>query len=132
MKGFAQMESIYDLYDEIRIAFPQSFEDVDRRHIEEWGSLSAEYTYSWFKSLADACNADMNGRMPSERYSKVVTFMAKALLAASPEVHKCIDVSFVENLFWQVAPSKAESFWNELPESLKDLYVSFHRRTPLQ
>jgi len=130
--GFAHMESIYDLYDELRIAFPESFEDVDRRHIEEWGSLSAEYTYSWFKNLADALNADMNRRAQGERYSKVVAFMATAYLRASPEVRECIDVSFVENLFWQVSSSKAESYWNELPTSLKDLYVSFHRCTPLQ
>lgn len=126
------MESVYDLYDEIRIAFPGSFEDVDQRHIKQWGSLSADYTYSWFESLADTLNADMNQRLSSERYSKIVSFMAAALQSASPEVYRCIDVSFVENLFWQVSPSKAESYWDELPAPLRELYVAFHKRTPLQ
>jgi hypothetical protein len=125
------MESVYDLYDEIRIAFPDSFEDVDQRHIKQWGSLSADYTYSWFESLANALNHDMSRKVQSERYSKVVSFMATALQNASKEVYDCIDVSFVENLFWQVPALKAESYWNELPEKLKELYIAFHRRTPL-
>lgn len=126
------MESLYDLYDEIRIAFPDSFEDVDRRHVEQWGSLSADSTYVWFESLANSLNADMNQGLRSERFSQVASFMASAWGRASPEIHDCIDVAFVENLFWQVVPSKAERCWAELPTSLKELYIAFHGRTPLR
>lgn len=125
------MESVFDLYDEIRTTMPDSFADVDRNHIKQWGSLSSDYTYSWFESLANAMNDDMRQKVRSDRYSRVVSFMENALKTATPEVYNCVDVSFVENLFWQVPPAKAEGYWAELPVPLQALYIAFHGRSPL-
>jgi hypothetical protein len=53
-------------------------------------------------------------------------------LNSSEEVFKCLDVAFVENLFWQVPASKATPYWEQLPARFKALYQGFHHRTPVQ
>jgi hypothetical protein len=54
-----------------------------------------------------------------------------SLKDCSAEVRNCIDVSFVENLFWQVPANRAEGYWQQLPGPLKQLYLQFHRRAPI-
>lgn len=44
---------------------------------------------------------------------------------------KYLDVSFVENLFWQVPPAKAAAYWKKLPLQLQALYVDFHSKPPI-
>jgi hypothetical protein len=124
------MDTVLDLYDALRSAMPGAFDDADRLHMQNLGSLSPEYTYSWFESLAAALNQGMARQDRMDRYSGVVAFMAGALKTASAEVRNCIDVAFVENLFWQVPAAKASGYWAQLPQPLRELYLAFHGRAP--
>lgn len=119
------------LYLEVRQRFTAITEKADRRHIEYWDELDHEDPYSWFQSLANALNDEMSRGVEYELHQELFNFISAALAGAADDAYRCIDVSFVENLFWQVPSRKSEPYWLKLPERLKALYLEFHRRTPL-
>jgi len=63
-------------------------------------------------------------------HEDLFTFITEPLGSSRQEVLACIDVAFVENLFWCVPEDKAPPYWLRLPSILKDLYVAFHNRSP--
>ena len=125
------MESLEELQQEIRSQFPDLSAKADREYKRYWGSSLDDDAYSWLQSLANALNAEMLRPLPYESHAAVFAYLANALSGCSATVQKGIDVSFTENLFWQVPPAKAEPYWQELPPALKELYVGFHHRTPI-
>ncbi|SDS16286.1 DUF7674 family protein [Pseudomonas oryzae] len=125
------MEAILDLYIAVRSNFPEITAKADREHVRLWGELDAEFACSWFTSLANALNAEMCKGTNPERHAKLFAFISSSLENGSNEIHSCIDVSFTENLFWQVPAEKAAPYWQVLPEPLKDFYIGFHHRVPL-
>lgn len=125
------MKTVLDLYNAARDLFPEITEIADRIHEKTWGEPSPEFSYSWFESLANALNNDMNKGVSAGQHMKLFSFFSQALHDCSPEIKNCIDVAFVENLFWQVPGNKAAPYWENLPVSLKELYIGFHSRAPL-
>jgi hypothetical protein len=125
------MEAVLDLYNSVRSNFPDITAKADREHIRYWGELDPEFAYSWFQSLANALNAEMCKGTDHENHSRLFTFISNSLENCTKEIYTCIDVSFTENLFWQVPGEKAALYWHALPEPLKELYLGFHRREPL-
>lgn len=124
------MKTIAELYTAVRYRFPEVIAKTDREHARLWGEVSPDFAYSWFGSLANVLNAEMNKGAGYSAHSSLFTFMADCLRDCSQEVHNCIDVSLVENLFWQVPSNKAAPYWTQMPEPLKDLYLGFHRSAP--
>lgn len=124
------MKTIAELYTAVRHCFPEVIAKTDREHARLWGEVSPDFAYSWFGSLANVLNAEMNEGAGYSAHSSLFTFMADCLRDCSQEVHNCIDVSFVENLFWQVPSNKAAPYWTQMPEPLKNLYLGFHRSAP--
>ncbi|MBV2132872.1 hypothetical protein KRX52_08675 [Pseudomonas sp. MAP12] len=125
------MKTVLDLYNATRDRFPEITEIADRIHAKTWGEPSPEFSYSWFESLANALNNDMNKCVSADHHIELLLFLSQALHGCSTEIKNCIDVAFVENLFWQVPGSKAATYWENLPASLKELYIGFHKRAPL-
>jgi len=125
------MKTVLDLYVATRERFPELAARADQLHVRRWDELAAESTHVWFESLADTINADMRTDVPFQEHEALFSYLADAFESGSKEVKSCIDVSFTENLFWNVAPDKAERYWLLLPQRLKDLYVAFHQRAPL-
>jgi hypothetical protein len=125
------METVVDLYNVPRNRFPEITEAADRIHKGTFGEPSPEFSYSWFENLANALNKDMNKGVSPSKHMKLFSFMNQALFTCGPEIKNCIDVAFVENLFWQVPSEKAEQYWAKLPPALKELYIGFHGRAPL-
>ncbi|MEA3299185.1 MAG: hypothetical protein U9R22_03100 [Pseudomonadota bacterium] len=125
------MDAISDLYRVVRERYPEITVAADRVHGRTWGEPAPEFAYSWFESLANALNGEMNKGVDPGKYLKLFSFFSHALQGCSPEVKECIDVSFVENLFWRVPGDKAEPYWARLPASLKALYTGFHGRAPV-
>lgn len=119
------------LYSEIRQRFPAITEKADRRYLKDWNEFDHDDPYSWFQSLANALNAEMSRDIDYQIHRDLFEFIAVALGDATEEAYRCIDVSFVENLFWQVPARKSEPYWRKLPEPLRLLYLEFHRRSPL-
>lgn len=125
-----EVKTIAELYAAARHRFPDITIKTDRAHARLWGDVSPDFAYSWFGSLANVLNTEMNQGVDYSAHSSLFTFMAGCLRDCTPEAHNCIDVSFVENLFWQVPSNKAAPYWTQMPEPLKDLYLGFHRSAP--
>jgi hypothetical protein len=122
--------SVLDLYEEFRVTFPDITVKADSIHIKQWGDIDPDFAYSWFESLANAINGEMRKSVNVQKYSVVFEFFRKKYLFEGGDVKNCIDVSFIENLFWQVNPESSKSYWEALPEVLKGLYIGFHSRVP--
>ena len=119
------------MYNDFRKRFPEETAKSDVEHIRYWGEIDPEYAYSWFESLAKAMNQDMENSIPSTEYKEILEFLRKRFVSGDEEEKKCLDVSFVENLFWRVSVGNAKPYWNSLPEIFKKLYKDFHRREPI-
>ena len=124
------MQTVKDLYQTVRLTFPDISQRADELHVNQWGTLDVDLSYSWFESLANALNQEMSKERPYENHKALFDFMDQALSNASVEIYQCIDVAFVENLFWQVPSKKCASYWNSIPQALRRLYIDFHHREP--
>lgn len=81
--------------------------------------------------MANAINNEMNKGTSPKKYLNLFELISNAFESGSEEVKKCIDVAFVENLFWRTSGDLAKSYWKALPSNLKKLYVNFHSGSPL-
>lgn len=125
------MDTVLDLYRGVRERFPSIASSADRFHQNRWGdTLDVGVEYAWFEALADALNDEMRREVPYASHEPLFEFIAGAFSQGSETVQKCIDVSFVENLFWQIPSLKCEPYWKRLPPKLRSLYTEFHRRDP--
>ena len=106
---------------------------ADVEYEKQWGDDvdNEYYSYSWFESLANAINKEMNREVPASEYQNLLAMISSAFESGDEAVRKSIDVAFIENLFWQVSPTKSASYWAAFPENLKRLYIDFHSRSPL-
>ena len=115
-----------------RERFPALAQRADRHCLNYWREPpSAQTAYSWFESAANALNDEMRREGSLVACSEFFGFVASIFASGSEEVRQCIDVSFVENLFRQVPPSKAAAYWKKLPRQLQELYLDFHNKPPL-
>jgi hypothetical protein len=121
---------VLGLYESVRQAFPVITEKADRIHIRQWGELDPDFAYSWFESLANALNGEMQRGADYGDHKEIFEFVGRALVGATDEIHQCIDVAFVENLFWQVPSPKCAPYWQQMPQPLRKLYLEFHSREP--
>jgi hypothetical protein len=129
------MHTVQELYQAVRGRFPEIAEKVDREHVRKFGELEPDLPYSWFESLADALNADMRREVDCEVHKSLFLYIERVLVermgaGSSDEIYRCIDVAFVENLFWQVSSARCAPYWQLLPNALKALYLAFHRNEP--
>jgi hypothetical protein len=126
------MEAVLDLYGTVREKFPAICEKADKIHVRQWGELDPEFAYSWFESLANALNGEMSNQVDYSVHEPLFRYISSVFPGAGESVRKCIDVAFVENLFWQVPSAKCALYWELLPATLRGLYLDFHRREPSQ
>jgi len=123
--------SVLEMYEEFRIKFPELTAKSDLEHCRIWGEVDPEFAYSWFGSLANTLNSQMSLNIDVQTYKNQFEFFRNKYVTGDSEVKNCIDVSFVENLFWQVMPEKALPYWQALPHPLKELYLNFHGKPPV-
>ena len=119
-----------ELKTQVHEKFPLIAAAADRRHERYWDNDPPEGAYSWFESLANALNDEMRARVPPTVHLPLMRHLEGAL-DRSQEVCRCMNVAFVENLFWQVGGEHAASFWELMPGRLKELYLGFHSRPPV-
>jgi hypothetical protein len=125
------MDTVEVLYHRVRDKFPLISSSADRFHQTRWGdSLDVGVEYAWFEALADALNAEIRREVPYAVHEPLFQLIAGAFSQGSEPVQKCIDVSFVENLFWQIPSPKCAPYWKQLPPKLRQLYTEFHHRDP--
>jgi len=123
------MDSILQFYRKTRERFATVVDKTDKEHLKSW-ELDDEYAYSWFQSLANMLNAEMQKQVGLDVAETLFDYMREQFSTGSPEVQNCIDVSFVENLVWRVSSEKARPYWLRIPDLLKNLYLEFHRSPP--
>lgn len=123
--------TILDMYREFRSEFPEVTQKADMEHIQLWNEINPDSAHAWFESLAGAINAEMERDVPAARYQPIFEFLCKKYHAGNDVMSSCIDISFVENLFWRVPKWKARPYWVALPNAFKDLYVDFHQSSPV-
>ena len=121
---------VLTMYNDFRKSFPKLTECADKEHVRLCWEVDPEFAYTWFQSLANVINYEMNKSVQSSEYKPVFDFILNRFNSGSEDEQSCIDVSFVENLFWKVPPEKAKPYWDILPEALKELYVDFHHSEP--
>lgn len=117
----------------IKEQYPAISAKADIEYARQWDddTESEFYSYTWFHALANAINAEMRKGAPVGEYIGLFESISAKFSVGDEDIRKCIDVSFVENLFWQVSAEKSAIYWNALPEKLRALYVGFHHQTPL-
>ena len=123
--------TLLELYDSVRERFPVISQKADGLHIRLWGPPEADSAYVWFESLANAINLEMTAEVDPVAYKSLLNFLDGALANGSAELRNCLDVGFMENLFWQVASVKARPYWEITPKRLREFHVAFHGRSPL-
>ena len=121
---------VEEMYEDFRNQYPELAKAADVRHTEIWGSVDRETAFSWFESLAGAVNAKMGIPDQGNAIASIFKFFDAKFRNGSNEVKNCIDVSFVENLFWEVNPRSATPVWAALPKALQQLYINFHGQPP--
>lgn len=125
------MQTILDLHHATHQQFPELAAAADRDFSYRWGDWDPAFAYSWFECLSRVVNDRMVRGAEPNTVCALFVFVAGVLGDCSDEVANCIDVAFVENLFWQVPGKQALGFWAVLPAPLRQLYLDFHRRAPL-
>lgn len=126
------METNASFYLAVRKRFPILAQKADRKYLKDWDEQPSEANaYSWFQFLANALNDEMRQEAYLPESGEAFIFIAHVFASGSEEVRRCIDVSFVENLFWEVPPAKASTHWKKLPPLLQALYVDFHSKPPI-
>jgi len=73
----------------------------------------------------------MTNRSHLELGTLKLEYISTQYKTGDEKIKDCIDVAFVENLFWRVPTEERISYWEGLPENLKELYVNFHQSKPL-
>jgi hypothetical protein len=123
------MDSILQFYRDTRQRFPAILEEADKVHLRLW-EVEDEWAIMWFESLAEMLNENMRKGARMDIADMVFDYMRERFATGSKEVQRCIDVSFVENLFWRVPPKHARIYWARMPDLLKKLYLGFHSKPP--
>ena len=123
--------SVEDLYIDFRSLYGAITSATDIKHEKMWDSTEHEVKAVWFDSLANVINDRMGKTEHEEEISEIFNYLEMKYRTGSDEVKSCIDVCFVENLFWEVPRKRAGLAWANLPMNLKDLYLDFHSRKPV-
>ena len=125
------MDPIVNLYSRVRTDFPVISVSADVFHKNRWDDmLDIGGEYAWFEALADALNDEMRRDVPYPTHKAMLEYLAGAYASGPLAVQQCIDVSFVENLFWRVPSEKCAPYWKKLPLAIRQLYLFFHNREP--
>ena len=122
--------SVLGMYCDFRSRFPEMAQAADTRHVKKWARVNDATAYSWFESLAGAINDQISAAEKDTDLLSVFSFFDEQLQGSDMEVKNCIDVSFVENLFWEVRPSSAANAWDAMPNSMQQRYLKFHGQPP--
>ena len=125
------MRTVAELYQDVRARFPAMAAKADQDYKRLYdGFEPQENPHAWFESLANALNDEMRRGISFRTHESLFLFMDGAASKNVEEIHRCVDVAFVENLFWSVPSAKASPYWAKLPARLKRLYVDFHHHEP--
>ena len=82
-----------------------------------------EGEYLWLEALAEVTNMHSH-RHNEEEVQEELRFFSRQYDRGDDTVRNCIDVSYVENLMWNLDSGDKKWLWAQIPENLKSLYVA--------
>jgi hypothetical protein len=105
-----------------RSCFPNAARKTDEK-MKNMGFDNEDKAYfTWIESFADITNALIHERMQVE-VEKHLIFFSQQFEIGSESVKNCIDVSYVENLMWNLDSEDKTWAWSLIPENLKSVYI---------
>jgi hypothetical protein len=106
----------------IRSYFPDASEKTDES-MNRMGFEDESEAYGiWVEAFANETNSLMRERWQAE-VEKHLIFFERQFDMGSDSVKSCIDVSYVENLMWDLDIEDKKWAWSLFPENLKLLYI---------
>lgn len=72
--------SVLNMYNDFRVKFPEITKKADEEHIKCWDEINPDFAYSWFESLANAINQEMNKGVDAQEYKKVFELLKTLIL----------------------------------------------------
>ena len=75
----------------------------------------------WFEEFAQITTEAIRRRDETQTRAHLM-FMSDQLHIAGPEVFEAIDVSYTENLMWDLGAAQKKWGWTLVPENLRALY----------
>lgn len=117
-------QDIREFVQAIRNALPEAAQKTDHMMRGRGWDSDEGAEYIWVEALADVTNMYVR-RRDQQEVEKHLRFFAVELDRRSDAVKNCIDVSYVENLMWDLKREDKAWFWPRIPENLRKLYVAF-------
>ncbi len=123
--------SLLILYQVFKSNFADLAQRADQRHLRVWGSVE-DSVYGWFECLAEEMNLDMRAGQQHQIHRAIFEFFRQQFMLGDESIKNCIEVAWLENLFWQVPAKLTASDWHALPLVFKQLYIGFHQKSPIE
>ena len=107
----------------IRKALPNAAEKTDAIMHERGFESDQEAEYLWVEALADVTNMYVHQRNQHE-VGEQLRFFSEQFDLGTDTVKNCIDVSYVENLMWNLNVEDKKWVWLQIPENLQRLHIA--------
>jgi hypothetical protein len=107
----------------IRKALPDAAEKTDEIMRGRGFDSDENAVHLWVETLADVTNMYIR-RRDQDEVRKELSFLSKQFERGTDAIRSCIEVSYVENLMWNLAPEDKKWAWPQIPENLKELYAA--------
>ncbi|MEE4358358.1 MAG: hypothetical protein V2I97_17945 [Desulfococcaceae bacterium] len=107
----------------IRRALPDAAAKTDEIMRGRGFDSDEEPEYIWVEAFADVTNMFIRQRNQAE-LRKEFLFFSNQLDRGSQTVKNCIDVSYAENLMWDLTSEDRKWVWSQIPENLKKCYTA--------
>ena len=114
---------IQKFFERIRDALPEVASKTDEIMRERGFNSDDETEYLWLEALADITNMYIQ-RRNQDKLRKALHFFSKEFDSGTNTIKNCIDVSYMENLMWDLNSADKKWVWPQIPENLKKLYVA--------
>lgn len=121
-----EMKSFYQL---VREKFKSDAEQAEKIYEGKGWEKEDEAYFIWFECFADVTNTMMR-RYNENDVKNHFSFFLFHFESGTNIIKECVDVSYVENLFWELDKKTCKHFWPLLPKKMQVLYLKFHGRKP--
>lgn len=117
-------EELQSLVDRIRHQLPEAARHTDRilaaRGYDE--SELGGMPLTWIDALADTTN-DAAREKDATAVQKQAVYMSEEYRKGSQSIRYAVEVSYAENLMWNLSDEESRWAWALYPQVIKDLYV---------
>ena len=115
--------TIIALVEDIRNTFPADAKKADEMEIGLGHEIEWNLHHLWIETFADVSNNLIRNRLKHELEAHF-NYFENQFNIGSESVKSCIDVSYVENLMWNLEQDDKKWAWPLFPQSLRSIYVA--------